>query len=224
MKKILNLLIIISIIAFASCQKKENNRQNNFEIFGKYHNKYIKDILLQKGYNNLEIGYNQICLNAQQDFNLNSSTFLPYDSILNLYKTSIDSNNTIKKLVYLNCLNFSEIQKIFLNELNDIIFLETNHNSFDSKIVNFVNIVEQNNSLTDKEKEIILISAYVAKYSKELWKEYYNNVPDEAFPWGIVGADVGGIIIGIWVTGGNIGYTALISAFFSLAYWHFDNI
>lgn len=57
-----------------------------------------------------------------------------------------------------------------------------------------------------------------------MWKKHYENTPDEAFPWGLVGADVGGIIIGIWVTNGNVGGTIVISAFFSLAYNHFENI
>ena len=217
--KFIGLLTVCILIFSVGCKKEQTNVEvnpDNYEYYGKYHNKYIKNILSKssnKSTINLENIYQDLVEQVATDFNINQSELPTYEYLLQEVQNYVDSSRTLQNVINDERFSIMDTEKEYFNKLDSLILQDLSMNEFSSKITVFEQEISNNVSLTLNEKERILITSSIALYSKDLWTDYTGNNPDY-FPWWVV-ADAAGGVVGWFGIGGPWG--AIISgAFFSL--------
>ena len=199
MKKIL--FGLIATVMFANVCKAQENAKNQYDYIGKIHNEVILEYLKQNTQPNLSI---EEILNKVKPVILNNQSYkskfgLAYSG---LTETQIkqympDVANNFKNLI--DNQNLSSDCKLLLNELMDNISSSQNYNAIYNYVIVFENTVI-NSNLSNSEKQIILCSSSVARYSSFLWfvidPKTNNSHSAARFHWWSVLADVAGGVLG----------------------------
>ena len=214
-----NLFFSLIAIAFSAITYSQENPKNEFDYMGKIHNEVILEFIKN-----------------------NSKPALSIDEVLTNVKPVILSNNTYKQKFgsqYSNLKeeevrkympdianNFSTLvndQKIsseakkLLNELLGFINNSSEYNTIFKNVIAFEDKVLESN-IVKSEKELILSSSSIARYSSYLWLVQKPKTPNDTTAsrrrgfW-IILADVGGGILG---SGGGLAGTVAGAAAGSL--------
>lgn len=125
------------------------------------------------------------------------------------YNIVIDSNYSIAicalQLYQQGTINSAQLD--WLNQLNGIVSQNFGLSTYASSIIAFESNLNSNTTITNAQKEIILLASSVAKYSGEYWAGQMGNLKSTQYKWWqwglIIGADVGGALAGS--VGGAIG-------------------
>jgi len=240
--KVLLSIITVSFIAFSfftSCQKDKlvkKNNQFNYEEVGIQHNKgldFVYNYLsVQKTKENLINAKNILTISEQGTYKFLQENNLLIDKNVDIaikeasvpfkiYKSNLQNNLKSGNLEHLWPDNvdslLTNIQKQYLNELNDIINnYQNNLNAMLSEINKLeVNI---NENVSVNEQPILLSSCAIARHSFQYWhdnidkwNELLSNSPlksTKSFSWGEVGKNdvaygVGGGVAGA-IVGGSV--------------------
>lgn len=237
---ILTTIILASIfaISFVSCDKEDSNIQNNenndnlnkellsanpinqYDMAGKLHNQYLKEIMGMNIKNYSETSYFDIAI---EEFNISAT-------VSREIREAITNENYRNDFVYTIEKNVTSrrVQNILINLFNTTRTkndngLYTGYTDFVNDINNFENQIIADNTLEDSSKELLLSVTSVYRHSAAYWSNYLQNQGIEANPklswwkWLVFGAAdaVGGLLgggafsVGSAVSASNLAFTVL---------------
>jgi hypothetical protein len=182
-------ILIISAAIFYSCEKEkaENNNfiakstiENPYDVFGQLHNKAMEEILphiLKGEFINLDV----FSINFVEDNFTIFPTEVPYPDFIAQVREinnkmlwneilSIDLEE-MYNLSYFNCLSFYQQQK--LQQLFNTIE-ESDSSNLQLNITTFENYILNDNTVVDTDKEIVLFTISIAKYSYLFFIEHQD--------------------------------------------------
>ena len=207
MKKLVFGLIATVIFGLTGNAQAPSNDDNPYDYIGVIHNEVITEFFKQNDTPNMSIEdiltkIRPIILKNElykSKFGSEYSSISP-EQVKN-YMPDVSNNfNTV-----VNDTKFSEEAKSMLNELLNSLSGANDFDKVYESVVSFENRVIES-KLSNSEKEIVLCSSSVARYSSYLWlvenpKPTYSNSLSSRTRWWSIVADVAGGILG---SGGGI--------------------
>ena len=212
MKKLVFGLIVAAFLTTFSFGQSPANSKNAYDYIGVIHNKVITEFFKQNNTPNMSI---EDILTKIKPIILSNSLYKSkfgnkYSSIsaeeVKTYMPDISNNfNTV-----VNDTKISKEAKSMLNELLNSLSGATDFDKVYESIVSFEDRVIES-KLSNSEKELVLYSSSVARYSSYLWlvenpKPTYSNSLSTRVRWWSIVADIAGGVLG--AGGGPAGVAA----------------
>lgn len=219
-------LTFVTVVLFLglSCNKQsinDNNTLQNYEMYGQYHNSYVKMMLLRKAEKadlSFSQAYKQLRQNIALDFGIDTTEVPSFSEVQELITDYIDTTKVFDNIARDSSLNISKEEKNYFDKIDSIIQRDLSAELLEIEMESLSADIAADANLGLSEKELLQVSTSIAKYSYELWKDNYHNL--EYFPWGTVIADVAGGVVGFIAIGDVVGVIASASAF---SYYYSQN-